>query len=86
MSFTRVITVVTAVLSTIVLSAGAAVASTPTTWEKPEPATTLELLAKFGGGTVGVIVAVVILAMILNSVSRHYSPHTAGTEIDTKQD
>lgn len=67
------------ILATVMFAAGPAAASTPATWEDPEPMSTLEALTLFGGSTLALIVVLTLVGLL---TARHnYTPPPPGKEI-----
>lgn len=84
MSLARVITVVTAALLAVVVSATSAVASTaPDTWPgDDENFTALHWIGTFIGGTLVLYAAIWIIAAAVNAKSRHHVVAPPSTDLE----
>lgn len=83
MILARAFAVLTAALATVLATAAVAIASTPTNWEKGDPLTTLQVLGTFVGIPLGLVIGISLIAMAINTKSRHHTPTPPSTEVET---
>lgn len=74
MTVARVLAVLSAAFTALVLSGTSAMAATPATWEDGEQVSKLFVLGVLVGAPLGLFVIITALAAAVNVKAKHYSP------------
>lgn len=74
MTVARVLAVLTAAFTAVLVSGTNALASTPASWDDGESVSTLFVLGVLVGAPLGLFVVITALAAAVNVKAKHYSP------------